>query len=118
MTAFRPLAPRRARLSPWLAGWLLAVLLGAQLLGQWHRIEHARPAQGSEESAAAKLWGHSLGSEDCRALDQLGQNLGLDFFSLPALLAVASFALYAAPLHQASLSARWQRGARAPPVLA
>lgn len=117
MTAFRPFALRRARLSPWLAGWLLAALLGAQLLGHWHRIEHARPAQGSEESAVTKLWGHSLGSEDCRALDELGQNLGLDFFCAPALLAIPSFALYAAPLHHASLSARWQRGARAPPAL-
>lgn len=108
--------PRR-RPSPWLAALLVSVLLAAQMLGQWHRVDHdARQLATSGQQQ--QHWGHGLDSNDCRALDQLGLHLGLGFAPTPQLAASAD----ACPCRQGRSevrgSARWSAQARAPPLLA
>lgn len=109
--------PRR-RLSPWLAGMLVAVLLAAQALGQWHRIDHDARQLAASSSQQQQHWGHGLDSSDCRALDQLGLHLGLSFALVPQ---IASLGVAGISLPQESPQRASPRGlaqARAPPVAA
>lgn len=114
-------ADRLLHARPWLVAVLLCVLLGAQGLGHLHRIAHAGHSQshshGPTEHDEAG-WGHAADGAECRLHDQLGQDLGLAFAR--ALVADTRPQVQPAPLQprSAALSARWQRGARAPPSAA
>lgn len=63
----------------WVAVSLVALLLGAQSLGLWHRSVHPQaPAlahqqgHGDDRARAAAAFGHDAGqSEQCRLFDQL-----------------------------------------------
>lgn len=107
--------PRLLHARPWLVAVLACLLLSAQWLGQVHRIAHA-----AQHSASADLadWGHTVDGEECRLLDHLGQDLGLVFAGGLAAADLPQAAPAALRHRNAELSARWQRGARAPPARA
>jgi hypothetical protein len=110
--------PRR-RLSPWLAGMLVAVLLAAQALGQWHRVDHdARQLAASSSLQQQQHWGHGLDSSDCRALDQLGLHLGLSFALAPQIASSGDAGICQPSESPLRAGTRWHAQARAPPAAA
>ncbi|HEX2013298.1 MAG TPA: hypothetical protein VJN44_20380 [Roseateles sp.] len=103
------------RLSRWLLWLSLVLLLSAQGLGQVHRIAHAQQPDAARHQHD-EGWGHASGSADCQILDHLAHDCGP--VPLPALAAAAlplGWMPAAAP-QAVFLSARWSRGARAPPL--
>lgn len=89
---------RPVRLRGWVALCLVAVLLGAQGLGLWHRGVHGGHgwalARGvalaqqlelpfAEEASDTEAWPHVAGQADCQLLDEV---LLADLQTLPALL--------------------------------
>jgi hypothetical protein len=111
---------RRLSVPVWLA--LLAALLLAQSLGQWHRTvhglahqaHHAHHAHHAHESHAFD--DHEVGDAECRLLDQLAQADGLN----PAPPAVEAAGTAPQPAVEALRSARlapaWRALARGPPA--
>jgi hypothetical protein len=114
---------RRLPLPAWLA--LLAALLLAQALGQWHRtvhtLPHAHPAQHHEAHAdehheAHAFDDHEAGGSECRLLDQLAQADGLSP-PPPTVHAAGSAPRSAAEARRsARLAPAWRALARGPPA--
>lgn len=111
-------AVARRRLNPWSAALLIAVLLAAQALGHWHRVDHQARLHAGATAHDQHHWGHGLDSSDCQALDQLGLHLGLG--SAPPSLHATSGAANVASSGCGELRGdrRWRVQARAPPQLA
>lgn len=115
-------ARRPAPALAWLAWLCLTLLLATQGLGQVHRIAHAHASGAAWYQASAggsegrgDGWGHASGSADCQLYDQLGHVDGLPTFVPPPCAALPTAPAAGPLLVSASLSARWTRGARAPP---
>ncbi|WP_397534847.1 hypothetical protein [Roseateles sp.] len=108
---------------PWLVAVLLCVLLGAQGLGHLHRLAHGGHSQSHTHSHAPTEhddagWGHAADAAECRLHDQLGQDLGPAFAHSLVADALPKAQPASPQARSASLSSRWQRGARAPPSAA
>jgi hypothetical protein len=112
-----PHAQAFRRLNPWSAALLIAVLLAAQALGHWHRVDHQARLQASATADDHRHWGHGLDSGDCQALDQLGLHLGLGSATPPSLATSGAAAVDASCSSEIRGVTRWRVQARAPPRL-
>ena len=90
----------------------LGALLGLQLAGLWHGVQHAR----HEASAPAGGWGHDAGGLACELFDQLAHASVLCSTPPVAVALPPAPPRHAAPLHPGeALRAPAAFQARAPP---